>query len=43
MINYSIKAIKANEDTLDLAALRKSNGSSTPSDSANEEEDSEIF
>ena len=39
----SIKAIKANEDTLDLAALRKSNGSSTPSDSANEEEDSEIF
>ena len=39
----SINAIKANEDTLDLAALRKSNGSSTPSDSANEEEDSEIF
>ena len=39
----SIKAIKANEDTLDLAALRKSNGSSTPSDSANKEEDSEIF
>ena len=39
----SITAIKANEDTLDLAALRKSNGSSTPSDSANEEEDSEIF
>ena len=39
----SIKAIKANEDTLDLAALRKSNGSSTPSESANEEEDSEIF
>ena len=39
----SLKAIKANEDTLDLAALRKSNGSSTPSDSAHEEEDSEIF
>ena len=38
----SLKAIKANEDTLDLSALRKGNGSSAPDDSANEE-DSEIF